>query len=177
MKRFALVLAVLLTSLSLAHAGTSGATIPDGTYEAQVRSVNPEINDTKAVSHVSHVSGTLIAKVQFQNGTSEEWIVSGKKLTQKEFDATGKLTRQYSANEDDNSQGSQGDGTSFAINCANRAQNTCDAGIDARHTWTLRPQSNGFSYIVSGVADEARNDRSVTPARRHELAFHKVASK
>jgi hypothetical protein len=177
MKKLVAAAAIILFPMAVLAGQNYTSSFKDGTYEGTTRSVSPEINDTKATLALTHQGDNVVAKVNLGNGVTEEWTWNEKTLTQKEYDTTGKVTRTYTANATgeakDNAQ-------TYAINCTsakkNKARNTCDGGVDARHTWTIGWNNNRVNYTVHGASQDDIKNLTAPAITRHELVFTKLGS-
>ncbi len=102
----------------------------------------------------------------------EEWVVTPARLTQTDFDAAGKVVgAPYAANV---KLAQTNTARTYEINCANRATNQCDNGVDFRNKWALVASGNTLKYIVTGLKDKAKPDSLGT---RHVFEFTQAAGK
>lgn len=164
MKKLMVVAVVVALALpAICMAGTA----KPGKYEGKVTfSVDPKLNGQNVTADVKTEGTNTVATITYAGG-KEIWTWNEKLLDQKEVDNTGKVLQQYKANFANGK---------YEVNCANKAKNECDAGIDSRNYWTINNTPDGFTYEVFGVAKDKKADTTAQAGKRHTFAF-KAATK
>ncbi len=176
-----LMLVVALAVTSSAFAATPILTdMKAGKFSGTLKSyVSKAIDGKKGELTVAKTGeGTLLTfKVEGAQGNErEEWLLQGDELVQREFDASGKMTRNYTAKITTTKPATAGEAT-FAIHCQDAAKNVCDGGIDSRNAWTISSNGDSVTYTVWGVEKaEDRNNPKANVIKRHEFSFRTVPS-
>ncbi len=171
-----LMLAVALMVTSSAFASTPIlSNLKPGNFNGTLKSyVSKAIDGKQGTLTVAKTEqGALMTfKVAGAQGSErEEWLLQGDQLVQREFDATGKMVKSYTAKITTTKPATAGEAT-FAINCTDAAKNVCEGGIDSRNAWTVSSTGDTVTYTVWGVEKpEDRTNPKAAVIKRHEFTF------
>jgi hypothetical protein len=153
----------VVVALAVPVLAWSATNIAPGKYSGKINSVVPQLNGKSVNAEVKTQAENMVITVTYDDKTKEDWIVNPKTgtLTQKEYDAAGKMTQEYVATAKKPGE------VDFYVNCKDAAKNVCDAGVKANSYWTIKNNpDNSWSYIFTGT-----RDANAPIAKRHEFIF------
>ncbi len=143
---------------------SAATTCTPGTYNGKLWSVAKDLNGKTGTLTVAKEGDKCVMNFKTE-GSKETWELAGNNLIQKEYDAAGKVTSQYTATLN---------GDKYVINCKDKAKNVCDGDVDSRNYWQLNTTTDKVVYTVYGVGTENKTNPTAAVAKRHEFTFTKA---
>lgn len=101
----------------------------------------------------------------------EEWLVQGADLTQKEYDANGRVQVTFKGEINPDRPLGNAEAT-FVVACTDRTKNVCTSNLDARTARTLTVQGKAITYTAWGVPKPLDRGNPAAPVvKQRELVF------
>lgn len=185
-KMLALVVVAVFALPAIAWSASPITSLKDGKYEGTLK-VNPEavksekdvkkvevlkaIDNQKVVANVKHEGENAVANVTYYTkdgkiDTQEDWIWNQKTITQKDKEQS------YSATATAPITSNVG---TYAVNCKDKANNVCDAGVDARGSWTLNTTNDSLTYKYTNVTGDQKADKAAKAIDRITITLKAAA--
>jgi len=162
-RRIVLAAAALVAAMAISQ-GAHAWTCAPGKYSGRTWSVTKQLSGHSATLDVVERGGECVMRFRSPSaGLDEEWILTNRRLVQRELDAKGKVAREYAATLE-----VRGGVEGYYVDCGGKG---CKADIDSRYFWRIRTPGKRIVYSVWGVAPDKQSDPKAKAKKRHEYTF------